>query len=105
MDEWPISSARYVPDSKPVCVKQHRTVEDRQSACNSFIKMFDLKDGEFTMVLDGMDNGFQRLYGAWPLRFYGVHKGILEFKPQPSECTYSLTDFIAWMNSTCQTQT
>lgn len=49
------------------------------------------------MVLDGMDNEFERFYGAWPLRFYGIRNGVLEFKPQPAECTYNLMDFIAWM--------
>jgi len=98
-DEWPISSGRYVPDKTPIILNQHKTVQDRINACQSFIDMYKLNADEFHMALDGIENEFERYYGAWPLRFYGIHNGVLEFKPQPKDCTYSILEFIEWMKN------
>merc|ERR1719350_2159827 len=96
-DEWPISSGRYVPNKQPVCINQHRTLSDRIDACNSFIKMFQLKEDEFHMALDGIENQFERFYGAWPLRWYGVRNGILEFKPNVVDCSYEILELMIWL--------
>jgi hypothetical protein len=37
-DEWPISSGRYVPSGEAIAVKQHKTIEERISACQSFVE-------------------------------------------------------------------
>lgn len=98
-DVWPISSGRFVPSKEPIIINEHQTIEDRLAACEQFVEMYNI-GSEFSMVMDSMANEFERKYGAWPLRFYGVNHGQLEFKPQPAECTYNILDFMAWMERT-----
>lgn len=86
-DEWPISSSRGSATGSPVHVAQHRTIDDRLEAARAFVRDYNLT--QFPMVVDPIDNPFDTVFAAWPLRFYVVRDGILEFKAQPKDATYS----------------
>ena len=47
------------------------------------------------LALDALDDGALRLFGAWPLRVYVIHRGRVAHKSQPrgaDECGYVLGD-------------
>ncbi|PRW59105.1 iodothyronine deiodinase [Chlorella sorokiniana] len=88
-DEWPITSARYTPDRKPVILNQPRTVEERFAAAAHFVQQFGFQP---PMLVDPIDNPFDAAFAPWPLRFYILHRGRIAYKAQPRECSYSLAE-------------
>jgi len=79
---------------------QPRTIAERLSLANGFVKDFDLK---LPMVVDTMANSFQTTYAAWPFRFFVVHNGKLALIAQPHADThyYQLDDLRAWLGASC----
>lgn len=69
IDEWPMG--------EPVPIKQAQSLSDRVAAASKF-----QKETGFTwpMLADGMDNSFHKTFGAWPTRYYVIHKGKLALK-------------------------
>jgi len=74
MDYWPLG--------KHVQIAQHKTVEDRIEAAKFYTKNFGL---ELPIVIDTMDNDFDKVYASWPERFYIIKSGQIEHIGTPSE--------------------
>lgn len=91
IDEWPISSARYEPSGEPVCIPQHRTIEDRLRAARRFFQTFQI---QFPVVVDTVENTFEALFCTWPFRFYVLHQRRVVFQAQPEDCSYSLQSLV-----------
>jgi hypothetical protein len=51
---------------------QAATMDERRGAAAQFVASTGF---EWPLVCDGMDNEFNRLFGAWPTRFYVVEGG------------------------------
>jgi len=50
------------------------------------------------IVVDTMQNQFDSLFGAWPVRFFIVQNNVLVFKANPnSEHTYDLQEVRNWL--------
>jgi len=77
-DEWPVGP------SVSFC-KQTKTVEER---CLLARKYMEANEISFEMVVDNMNNDFDRMFAAWPLRFYVISNGKLIFKAQPDLKTF-----------------
>lgn len=93
-DEWPISSGRYAPDKKPIIINQPRTTDRRRELAKEFSEKFDVK---FPMVVDPVENPFDDVYAAWPLRFYILQDGKLVHKAQPEDATYDISVLREWL--------
>jgi len=63
-DEWKLGSIVEIP--------QHRTVNDRLAAATKFQKETGYK---IPLVVDTLDNEFEKTYAAWPERAYIVEGG------------------------------
>jgi thyroxine 5-deiodinase len=51
------------------------------------------------MVVDSMDNLFDKNFGAWPFRFFIVHNNHLVYKPQPVDYSYDLKEARRWLQA------
>jgi hypothetical protein len=67
-DVWPIGS-------EISCVKAHKTIEDRTNAATAFVKKYNLM---FPMLIDEMDDDFDKKYAAWPDRFFLIDNYTVE---------------------------
>ena len=100
-DEWPIGAsapaasapaddaAPLPPPAGPVL--QHRDAGARRAAARAFAAA----GWPTPLALDALDDGALRLFGAWPLRVYVIHRGRVAHKSQPrgaDECGYVLGD-------------
>jgi len=87
-DEWPISSSR---DNcgRIVTYNQHKTIEDRISAAKDFKESFHL---QMDVVVDAIDNPFERAYAPWPLRFFILVDNKVQFIAQAEDWLPSLED-------------
>lgn len=90
-DEWPINQL----DNEIAC---HRTLADRQKAAIGFLKAFPLHPA-FTVLLDTMDDAFNRVFASWPFRFWIVLDGKIAYKPLPHEATYDINELGRWLKS------
>jgi membrane protease subunit (stomatin/prohibitin family) len=71
-DEWPIG--------KQISFDQHKTIEERVTIARSFAADMKQKHGfSLPMVADTIDNGFDKAYAAWPVRFYVIQEGKISF--------------------------
>jgi len=56
------------------------------------------------ILVDTMDNEFEKNFAAWPFRFYGIRDGnVLGFKAQPESISgpyaYDVTSIEKWLDS------
>jgi len=63
-DEWKLGNVVEIP--------QHRTVNDRLAAATKFQKETEYK---IPLVVDTLENEFEKTYAAWPERAYIVEGG------------------------------
>lgn len=89
-DEWPIGSRhRY---------RQHRSNVERARAARDFSIATQLK---WRLVLDPIENPFEAVFAAWPVRMYIIHKGKIAYKAQPKGAGYEFTEVGAWLAAHC----
>jgi len=77
-DEWPVGP------SISFC-NQPKTIQDRCQLAQQYKEEAEIS---FPMMVDNMDNDFDKLFAAWPLRFYVIENGKLIFKAQPDLETF-----------------
>jgi len=99
-DEWPVGKRISFCDQP----------KDQMTRCDlamEFVKSQD--NGGVKMMVDTMENGFEKVFAAWPFRFFGVvgrssKDGdldlILGFKAQPElnpEYAYDVKKIESWI--------
>jgi hypothetical protein len=84
-DEWPIRSSRLNPTNEPVLINQHKTLNERIEAAKEFQKNFNFK---VKLIVDTMENSFERTYSSWPIRFFVVSFGKILFISNPKNQGY-----------------
>lgn len=78
-NEWPVGGT-------PV-LAQPESLAERQAVARRFIQE---QGCSVPLLIDSMDNAFDRAFGCWPVRFFVIQKGILTYKAEPnSRFTYS----------------
>lgn len=94
VDEWPISSSRFAHDGKAVAITAHKTLADRTVAAQSFIEAFKFR---MPMLLDGIDNEFDRVYAPWPIRFFVIEDGQLLLISEPETADIDIMPVCEWL--------
>jgi len=64
-DVWPLGNH--------VVIESHKCIQDRQTAAQQFIS----RGCHIPIVLDSMDDEFDKAYAVWPERFFLAHKNRL----------------------------
>jgi Iodothyronine deiodinase len=81
-DEWPVGSQQFD-------YQQATTMEMRAKAASDFKNNLGVTA---PVVLDNVDNTFEKAYAPWPFRFFVVQSGRILMKPTPIDGTYDLCD-------------
>jgi len=84
-DEWPIRSSRSNPSNTPVLIDQQKTLEERMKSAKEFREIFGF---QMNILIDDMDNSFEKNYASWPIRFFVVSYGKLKYIAQPENQGY-----------------
>ncbi|KAI9032477.1 hypothetical protein DFJ74DRAFT_764160 [Hyaloraphidium curvatum] len=93
-DEWPIRSARFARDGKPVEVRAHVSLNDRARAAAGFRDAFGFR---VPILLDGMDDAFDAAYAPWPIRFFVLQDGRAEFVSEPVGAEIDVATLGCWL--------
>ena len=80
-DTWPMPSSRYNPTGEVVNIPTHTCIEERVAAAKALVDSMKVQ-GE--VLVDTMDDIFNTEYSAWPVMFYAIRGGKLEFKGMTS---------------------
>jgi len=90
-DEWPVG------ESISIC-NQPKSMEERLAIANTFVKKHEFK---VPMLVDTMSNTFQKVFAAWPIRFYIIQRGKIVYKAQPNlkDYTYDIDEVETWLNT------
>ena len=80
-DTWPMPSSRYNPTREVVNIPTHTCIEERVAAAKALVDSMKVK-GE--VLVDTMDDIFNTEFSAWPVMFYAIRDGKLEFKGRNS---------------------
>ena len=97
IDEWPNPSVNST-------VTQHKTIHDRLSAAKLFRSSFEIHK-DCKIVLDNMNNDYNRILPSWPFRFYVIDKGLVLLKTMPEGIEsdeVSLDQLIDWFEHSFQ---
>jgi hypothetical protein len=73
-DEWPVGP------SISFC-RQPQSVEERCGLAQNFV---NTRLYRVPMLVDTMENDFQKAFAAWPFRYFIVKENRIAFKAQPS---------------------
>lgn len=77
--------------------KQPTQMEERCQVACEFQTNTEYK---MPIAVDTMENQFDSLFGAWPVRFFIVQNNVLVYKAQPnSEHTYDVQELRKWLLS------
>jgi len=93
VDEWPMGT------EISVC-SQPKNSPDRIALANSYRQQFHL---EVPLLVDAIDNQFEKTFAAWPFRFFIVIDGKLVMKAQPHghddphEFAYNVDEIRQWL--------
>lgn len=85
-DVWPLG--------QHVCVLDHKSLGDRITAAKTFIERYNW---QLPMIVDDMENEFLWTYLAHPERFYGFYNYKLQFKAQPVDAYFPLSQLTDWL--------
>lgn len=90
-DEWPVG------ETVSFC-EQPKTLEARRELAR---KYKDMNGMTMEVGVDTMNNEFESVFAAWPLRFYVVRNGKLEWKAQPNveHYAYDPTEVSRWLKN------
>lgn len=86
-DEWPLGDK--------FSWRQHRTLEERTELAKLFKQNMDYK---LPMYVDLMENTFERVFAAWPERYYIVLNGKVMYKSMPREESMHFDEVVAWLD-------
>jgi len=90
-DEWQMTSN----EKEDVCYTQPRSLAERVTIANDFVKRFSYK---IPLLVDGMDNAANALYAGWPERFYIVGTdGRIAYKGKTGPFGYHPEEVEAWL--------
>lgn len=90
-DEWPVGKTVSFTN-------QPKTVEERMVLAEKYTEKLN---SQIPVVVDTMENEFERRFAAWPMRWYIVQGGRLVFKPQPAQSGYNPREIEAWLEEHC----
>lgn len=90
IDEWPNPSVNS-------CITQHRSMEDRFNAAQKLMTTFSFHS-HCKVLLDNINNDYNRLLPSWPFRYYIANKGVFELKTMPDGDKMSLLQLEEWLN-------
>jgi hypothetical protein len=93
-DEWPINSRRCGGPGNDM--PKHTTQADRALAARAMLRALPCLEG-IPLLCDGMADGFQREYAAWPIRLYGIQGGRLQRIAQPRGACFDLAPMREWL--------
>ena len=122
LDEWPISSSRYMPNDSVVSVVQPKLASERVALAQRFVKTFEL-GSDMKILVDDPEKGnlFEVAYGKflfamshlvslttrlplsyhisapWPIRLYVIENGVMQFISSPTECTHDVSELRLWL--------
>jgi len=72
-DEWPVGP------SISFC-KQPQSLEERCDLADKFLKT---RNYRIPMLVDTIDNDFQKAFAAWPFRFYIIKDNMIAYRAEP----------------------
>jgi len=72
-DVWPLGNR--------VCLPSHQTIEDRANAAKMLVSKYDCK---LPILLDTMNDTFDKEFAIWPERYYVVRNGFIEHVFMPT---------------------
>jgi len=90
-DEWPVGK------NVSFC-EQPKSLDQRCLLAQKYARDHQLT---VPMAVDTMENHFDQVFAAWPVRFYVVKDGLLEFKAQPNPdfYGYDFTQLADWLKN------
>jgi len=94
-DVWPISQLG--PGRE---ILAHKNIQERAKAAQRFNQEYQLSSFFHTLLLDNMQDDFDRTYHSWPFRFWVIGPSqSIDFKPMPHNATYDVSQLDWFLSS------
>lgn len=97
-DEWSIHSSRSTIDGLPVEIMQPITLDARVTIARNFVNSYGMNNFHLLVdnpekISDSIDGDqFEKQFAPWPLRFYILGDGLVQWIASPSDGTFPIED-------------
>jgi len=90
LDVWPLGET--------VCVKQHKSIEERIETAKKYV--VEDRENKIPTFVDTFENEFDKVYSAWPERFFILCQKKIEFIAQPSlnDLGFDRNQIVEWLD-------
>jgi len=88
-NEWPLGFECWWP--------QPTKIEERSDICDRFIS--EWKYDQLPVVLDTMENTFEKTFASWPERYYVFYQNKVAFIAMPHGDYYTVEDVRDYLNT------
>jgi len=82
-DEWPSPSSRDQPEGKVIDIPSHSSLEDRIELARRMKEEIEM-DSKVEVLVDNMEDSFNKEFAAWPIRYFIAKEGRLLHKTKNS---------------------
>jgi len=82
-DEWPSPSSRDQPQGKVIDVPSHNTISERIGLAKMMKEEMEI-DSKVEVLVDNMEDEFNKEFAAWPIRYFIAKDGRLLHKSDNS---------------------
>jgi len=82
-DEWPNPSSSNQPEGKVIDIPSHSSLEDRIEVARRMKEEMGF-DSNVEVLVDGMEDTFNKEFAAWPIRYFIAKEGRLLHKTENS---------------------
>jgi len=82
-DEWPSPSSRHQPQEKVIDIPSHNSIKERIDVARRMKEEMEV-DANVEVLVDNMDDEFNKEFAAWPIRYFIAKDGKLLHKSDNS---------------------
>jgi len=82
-DEWPSPSSRDQPQGKVIDIPSHNNIEERIEVASRMKEEMEI-DSNIEVLVDNMEDEFNKEFAAWPIRYFIAKDGKLLHKSDNS---------------------
>jgi len=82
-DEWPNPSSSNQPEGKVIDIPSHSSLEERIEVARRMKEEMGF-DSNVEVLVDGMEDTFNKEFAAWPIRYFIAKEGRLLHKTENS---------------------
>jgi len=95
IDEAHAADVWNIGESAGAINNKHKTIQDRIECANHLIEEFKI---DFPVYCDNMNNDFESMFAAWPIRYFVIKDGLITLISTPEDSEIDICKLFDFLN-------